>query len=68
VFTFDIPTQYNAPGQEHIKYEEDKVKIKVDHRTVDLEQITSGQYVEIVVGWVKYVTNIWNEYINQVRA
>lgn len=55
---FNLPTQYNAPGQEHIKDDEEKVKMKLDPKKVQLDELTQLQLEEIVYGWVKYLNQV----------
>lgn len=55
---FNLPTQYNAPGQEYIKDDEEKVKIKLDPKKVQIDELTQLQVEEIVTGWVKYLNKL----------
>lgn len=55
---FNLPTQYNAPGQEYIKDDEEKVKIKLDPKKVQIDELTQLQVEEIVTGWVKYLNKV----------
>lgn len=52
---FNLPTQYNASGQEYIKDDEEKVKIKLDPKKVQIDELTQLQTEEIVSGWIKYL-------------
>ena len=52
---FNLPTQYNASGQEYIKDDEEKVKIKLDPKKVQIDELTQLQTEEIVCGWIKYL-------------
>uniref|UniRef100_A0A336KIK9 CSON011062 protein n=1 Tax=Culicoides sonorensis TaxID=179676 RepID=A0A336KIK9_CULSO len=58
VCAFTLPTQYNAPGQEYIKDDEEKVKIKLDPKKVQIDELTQLQMEEIVMGWVKYLNKV----------
>lgn len=53
--TFNLPTQYNAPGQENIKDDEEKIKVKLDPKKVQVDELTQIQLEEIATGWVKYL-------------
>lgn len=55
---FYLPTQYNAPGQENIKDDEEKIKVKVDPKKVHLDELTQIQLEEIVTCWIKYFHQI----------
>ena len=65
--TFNLPTEYNASGQEHIIDDEDKIKIKVDPMKMSLDGIEISQLEEIVEGWMKYITKILRESSERVR-
>ncbi|KAG5670791.1 hypothetical protein PVAND_001030 [Polypedilum vanderplanki] len=58
ICTFNLPTEYNALGQEHVIDDEDKVKIKVDPLKMSLDGIEISQLEEIVDGWFKHVSKI----------
>lgn len=53
--SFNLPTQYNAPGQENIKDDEEKIKVKLDPKKVQVDELTQIQLEEIVAGWIKYL-------------
>ncbi|XP_055909296.1 LOW QUALITY PROTEIN: dynein axonemal heavy chain 10 [Eupeodes corollae] len=55
VWSFDLPTAYNAPGQEDIEFEESKKKITVDTQNVLLSSLTQNQLEDIVHGWMYHV-------------
>jgi hypothetical protein len=61
ICTFNLPTEYNASGQEHIIDDEDKVKIKVDPMKMNLDDIECSQLEEIVEGWIKYITKAFRD-------
>lgn len=55
---FNLPTQYNAPGQEAIKDDEEKIKIKLDPKKIQIDELTQIQLEEIVYGWIKYLNQV----------
>lgn len=65
--TFNLPTEYNALGQEHIIDDEDKMKIKVDPMKMSLDGIEISQLEEIVEGWMKCITKILRDVSEKVR-
>lgn len=52
---FTWPTQFNDDGQEHIVFEEDKVKVPVDVQTCKVEELGRRQVEDIVHGWIKHL-------------
>ena len=67
ICTFNLPTEYNALGQEHIIDDEDKMKIKVDPMKMSLDGIEISQLEEIVEGWMKYISKILRESSEKVK-
>lgn len=61
ISTFNLPTEFNASGQEHILDESDKVKIKVDPMKMNLEEITTKQLEDIVDGWMKSIMKTFRD-------
>lgn len=56
VWAFNLPTSYTAPGQEHIEFEETKVRIPIDVKKINLITTYSQEQLEDVVdGWIKYM-------------
>lgn len=68
ICTFNLPTEFNASGQEHIIDDEDKVKIKVDPAKMSLDGIELHQLEEIVDGWFKHITKTLKDACEKVRA
>lgn len=68
VCTFNLPTEFNALGQEHIIDDEDKVKIKVDPTKMSLDGIEIHQLEVIVDGWFKYIAKIFRDACEKVSA
>lgn len=66
ICTFNLPTEFNASGQEHIIDDEDKVKIKVDPTKMSLDGIEIHQLEEIVDGWFKYIAKIFRDACEKV--
>lgn len=52
---FTWPTQYNEAGQEHIRFDEDKVKVAVDVHSGTLEELGREQLQDIVSGWISHL-------------
>lgn len=56
VWSFNLPTSYATPGQEHIEFEESKVRIPIDVRKINLIPTYSQEQLEDVVdGWIRYM-------------
>ncbi|KAM7359342.1 dynein heavy chain at 89D isoform 2-T2 [Cochliomyia hominivorax] len=56
LWTFNLPTSYAAPGQEHIEFEESKVRIQIDTKKINLIPTYSQEQLEDVVnGWIRYM-------------
>lgn len=53
-----LPTGYNAPGQENISDDNDKVKIAINAKNGNASDHTQGQLEEVVRGWIKYIQNV----------
>lgn len=66
VCAFNLPTEFNASGQEHIIDDEDKVKIKVDPTKMSLDGIELHQLEVIVDGWFKYIAKIFRDACEKV--
>lgn len=66
ICAFNLPTQYNAPGQEGIIDEKDKVRLKVDPTKLSLDDITTTQMEEIVDSWMKFITKIFRDAAEKV--
>lgn len=59
VWAFNLPTAYNAPGQEHVEYEESKVKVLIDPKKIDnIAVYTQEQLEDVVNGWMYYLRKI----------
>lgn len=52
---FTWPTQFNDDGQEHIVFDEDKVKVSVDVDNCKMDDLGLVQLHDIVTGWIKYL-------------
>lgn len=52
--SFNLPTAYNAPGQDKISDEDDKEKVLVDPKTANINDLTQKQLEDIVNGWIRY--------------
>lgn len=68
VCAFNLPTEFNASGQEHIIDDEDKVKIKVDPTKMSLDGIELHQLEVIVDGWFKYIAKIFRDACEKVSV
>lgn len=68
VFAFNLPTEYNAPGQENITDDDDKLKIKVDPMKMSLDDLTTKQLEEIVNGWMKFLQKAFRDAKEKVMA
>ncbi|XP_037827971.1 dynein heavy chain 10, axonemal-like, partial [Lucilia sericata] len=56
VWAFNFPTSYAAPGQEHIEFEESKVRIPIDVKKINSIPTYSPEQLEDVVdGWIRYM-------------
>lgn len=66
ICAFNLPTQYNAPGQEGIIDEKDKIRVKVDPTKLSLDDITTTQMEEIVDSWMKFITKIFRDAAEKV--
>lgn len=64
---FNLPTAYNLPGQENISDEDDKEKVLVDPKTVDVKDCTKTQVEDIVKGWIRYIKKVLKSYENKVN-
>lgn len=64
---FNLPTAYNLPGQENISDEDDKEKVLVDPKTVDVKEYTKIQVEDIVKGWIRYIKKVLKSYENKVN-
>lgn len=63
---FNLPIAYNAPGQEHIVDDDDKEKVSIDPKTVDVKECTKIQVEDIVKGWIRYIKKLLKSYENKV--
>lgn len=63
---FNLPTAYNLPGQENISDEDDKEKVSVDPKTVDVKECTKIQVEDIVKGWIRYIKKVLKSYDQKV--
>lgn len=63
--TFTWPTQYNEEGQEHISFEEDKVKVSVSVATFDPDVLGEQQLQDIHSGWIKHLKSAIKELQDQ---
>lgn len=52
---FTWPTMYNQEGQEHIVFEEDKVKVNIHVHTCTPDVLGVAQLEDIVKGWIRHV-------------
>lgn len=52
---FTWPTVYNEEGQEHIVFDEDKVKVTIDVQTCKPDALGVAQLEDIVKGWIRHV-------------
>ncbi|XP_055846772.1 dynein axonemal heavy chain 10 isoform X2 [Episyrphus balteatus] len=55
VWDFNLPTAYNAPGQEDIEFEESKKKIPIDIKSTILSSFTQSQLEDVAFGWMFHV-------------
>lgn len=53
-----LPTGFNAPGQENITDDDDKVKIAINPKTGNASEYSQAQLEEVVWGWMKYIKNV----------
>lgn len=60
---FTWPTLYNAPGQEHIVFDEDKVKVTLDvqNNNCDLAELGRAELQDIVLGWIRHIRMSFSE-------
>lgn len=58
VRAFNLPTAYNAPGQEDIQFEEGKKKITIDPRVTDVSGYTLQQLEDVVNGWMYFLNGV----------
>lgn len=52
-----LPTGFNAPGQENITDDDDKVKININPKSGNADDYTQLQLEEVVRGWMKYINS-----------
>lgn len=52
-----LPTSFNAPGQENISDDSDKVKISINPKTGQANEYTKEQLEDVVRGWMRYIGN-----------
>lgn len=58
---FTWPTEYNDDGQEHIVFDEDKVKVTVDVQSYQMDDMGRVQLQDIVNGWIKHLKSTIRE-------
>lgn len=58
VRAFNLPTAYNAPGQEDIQFEEGKKKIPIDPKVTDVSGYTLQQLEDVVNGWMYFLNGV----------
>lgn len=58
VRAFNLPTAYNAPGQEDIQFEEGKKKIAIDPKVADVSGYTLQQLEDVVDGWMYFLNGV----------
>lgn len=58
VTPFMLPTAYNAPNQENIREEDDKLKIHIPPKGGNVAACTQLQLEEVVQGWMRYIQRV----------
>lgn len=58
VRAFNLPTAYNAPGQEDVQFEEGKKKIPIDPKVTDVSGYTLQQLEDVVNGWMYFLNGV----------
>ena len=64
---FNLPTGYDAPGQENIEDEDDRIKINIDFRKSEVEDYSPDIIEQVVKGWKRYIMIQLKEYAEKVN-
>lgn len=55
---FMLPTAYNAPNQENVREEDDKLKIHIPPKGGNVAVCTQVQLEDVVKGWMRYIQRV----------